>query len=128
MLFDRLKNIIKANMGDYIDKDFDEQQAKNIDAEYERLFGKKDPRNDHSDEFDYASNPFVDAKERNFYQVLGLPLNANFEQIREAYKKQIKIYHPDRWANKSPQEQQQASQKAQQINLAYTYFKKRFNA
>lgn len=49
----------------------------------------------------------------NPYKVLGLSKNANEKQIRNAYKKLAKDWHPDR--NKSPE----AAEKFMQINQAY---------
>lgn len=39
-------------------------------------------------------------KERNHYEVLGVPFNADLDTIKKAYYKQAKKYHPD--VNKSP--------------------------
>jgi len=32
---------------------------------------------------------------KNFYEMLGLPLEATTEQVREAYKEIARVYHPD---------------------------------
>jgi len=36
------------------------------------------------------------AKTPNPYKVLGIPQNANEDQIKEGFKKRSKKYHPDR--------------------------------
>ena len=44
----------------------------------------------------------------NFYNILGVPENATKEQIKKAYREQIKFFHPDvfqgtrKWQRKRP--------------------------
>ncbi|MFZ8856718.1 MAG: DnaJ domain-containing protein, partial [Candidatus Caldarchaeales archaeon] len=33
---------------------------------------------------------------RDYYAILGVPRDATQEQIKEAYRRLVKIYHPDR--------------------------------
>lgn len=49
----------------------------------------------------------------NPYKVLGIPRNANERQIKLAYRKQAKDWHPDK--NKAPE----AHDRFMQINQAY---------
>jgi DnaJ-domain-containing protein 1 len=131
MLFNRIKNIIRASAGSFFEgRTYSDKEFEDIDAEYERLFGNDNPTQKGQQQSSHQNyqNPYLDPKEVEFYQVLNLPHNSSFEQIRQAYKNLIKIYHPDKWIHKTPQEQKQAAQKAQQINLAYSYFKKKMNA
>src|SRR3989344_3843876 len=51
-------------------------------------------------------------KEKDYYKILGIEKNASKEQIKAAYKKLAKQYHPD--LNKSPD----ASEKFKEINEA----------
>lgn len=67
----------------------------------------------------YGVNP-----EARFYQALEIPIGADFEEIKLAYKKVIKKYHPDRFAQ-DPEKQQAALQLSQKINEAYAYFRKK---
>ena len=51
------------------------------------------------------------------YELLGIPPEADAEQIRHAYHLLAKKYHPDRFQD--PQQQRQAQEKMTQLNLAY---------
>ena len=54
----------------------------------------------------------------NPYEVLGVTQNATDEEIKAAYRKLVKKYHPDRIAN-DPEKQSAASEKLKQVNAAY---------
>ena len=56
------------------------------------------------------------------YEILGVPRNASDEDIKKAYRKLAKQYHPDNYAN-SPLKDQ-ASEKMKKINEAYDEIQK----
>ena len=60
-----------------------------------------------------------------YLTILGLPANATGTQIKEAYKKMISQYHPDRVATLGAELQELASKKTKEINEAYQVLKKR---
>ena len=53
-----------------------------------------------------------------YYKILGLPVNASPEDIKKAYRKLAKQWHPDRFHH-NPEEQKQAEEKFRQIDEAY---------
>ena len=55
--------------------------------------------------------------QNNPYEVLGLPRNANEEQIKRAYRELAKKYHPDNFPDASMREL--AEEKMKEINEAY---------
>jgi hypothetical protein len=69
--------------------------------------------------------PSAAEKEKSYYDALELPLGADFEQIKSAYKKQMKRYHPDRFHNE-PAKQKIAEQVSKKINEAYSYFEQKY--
>ncbi|MFY9394205.1 MAG: DnaJ domain-containing protein [Halanaerobiales bacterium] len=58
-------------------------------------------------------------KMKDPYKVLGLKKGASQEEIREAYKKLVKKYHPDQYANNPLSDL--AEEKLEEINKAYNY-------
>jgi curved DNA-binding protein CbpA len=55
------------------------------------------------------------------YEVLGLKPGASQAQVKQAYRKLVKIWHPDRFAD--PTQKQQAEEKIKKINVAYNLLK-----
>jgi hypothetical protein len=55
----------------------------------------------------------------NCFAVLGIPSGASREQIRAAYRKEMRKYHPDMVAQLGGEIQEMAKRKAQAINRAY---------
>lgn len=53
------------------------------------------------------------------YALLGVSRSATADEIKRAYRREIARYHPDRFVNASPEEQAEASRRAQRINEAY---------
>ncbi|WP_017315777.1 J domain-containing protein [Mastigocladopsis repens] len=51
------------------------------------------------------------------YSILGLKPGASAAQVKQAYRKLVKIWHPDQFSH--PQKKQEAEEKIKQINEAY---------
>ena len=60
-------------------------------------------------------------------QILGLEKVVSFEEIKQAYRKMVRRFHPDRFARMSKEEQEMAHERFTEINLAYEYLEGRFN-
>lgn len=54
------------------------------------------------------------------YAVLGIHRGATVEEIRDAYRAQMKLYHPDRVADLGPELQEVAHRKSLDIQRAYS--------
>lgn len=130
MLFDRLKNIIRSTANDFLEKNglSDAEYTKAVDDEYEKEFGSlgnEEPNySTNNAEYEFAA-PKVNPKERIYYHTLGLEQGASYEQIKVAYKKLMKAYHPDRH-QADPQKQRWAVEQSQKVNEAYAFLEKKF--
>ncbi|WNE40343.1 MAG: Chaperone protein DnaJ [Mycoplasmataceae bacterium] len=56
---------------------------------------------------------------KEFYQILEVNENATFEDVKKSYRKLATQWHPDKWANKTIGEREQANKKMQELNEAY---------
>lgn len=60
----------------------------------------------------------------HYKEVLGLPSNATDEEIKKAYKKLVKLHHPDVFANASAAQKKLAEEQFIKIQAAYEYLTK----
>lgn len=58
------------------------------------------------------------SKTKDYYKVLGLPRGADELQIKAAYRKMVKVHHPDK-AHKQGITKEEAEKKMAQVNEAY---------
>jgi len=65
--------------------------------------------------------------EEQYYAVLGLEPGADFAVIKKAYRKLSMQYHPDKVSHLGEEFKRVAEEKMKEINMAYDYFKKKFN-
>jgi Flp pilus assembly protein TadD len=56
-----------------------------------------------------------------YYQILGLNPGASEEEIKQAYKDLVKVWHPDRFSD--PRLKEKANEKLKEINFAYEKLK-----
>ena len=61
---------------------------------------------------------------RDPYQVLGVSQDASEEEIKKAYRKLAKKYHPDTVANLGEEIKKKATEKFRAVNEAYEELKK----
>lgn len=64
--------------------------------------------------------------EESYYGILGLQPGAGFDAIRKAYRKLSMEYHPDKVGHLGEEFRQVAEEKMKEINVAYSYLKKKF--
>lgn len=57
-----------------------------------------------------------------YYKILGIKAGTSQSEVKQAYRKLAKLWHPDRFAN-DPALKQQAEEKLKAINEAYQYLK-----
>jgi len=62
---------------------------------------------------------------RNAYDVLDLPSNASQDEIRAAYQRLVRQYHPDRVADMGPELRRIAEERTKEINEAYARLRRR---
>lgn len=58
----------------------------------------------------------------DYYRLLGLNPGASEEEIKEAYRDLIKVWHPERFSN-DPRLKEKANEKLKELNLAYEVLK-----
>jgi DnaJ-domain-containing protein 1 len=132
-IIERLKRIVKANISDYTDgRTFDDilnesdEELKRIISELNNSKNNSDSRNSSSRQQSHAT-PRHSAQQNvvaKAYSVLNLRQTASIDEIKSAYRKLIRQYHPDVVANQSKENQESAKRHAQELNLAYEILQK----
>ncbi|WP_300664940.1 DnaJ domain-containing protein [Fluviicola sp.] len=83
----------------------------NFDAVYREKITRKNEQR-------YQTRPNASQMDL-FYSVLGLEKSASMEEVKAAYRRLVKLTHPDRFAKESPEVQKQMSEKFREIQAAY---------
>jgi DnaJ-domain-containing protein 1 len=69
---------------------------------------------------------YVNFSQQRAFSILGLDTNAKMEEVKEAYRSLVMIYHPDK-LQKSERNKEQAKTKFQAITDAYQFLKNELN-
>ncbi len=64
--------------------------------------------------------------EEYFYTILNINRNSSVDEIKKAYKEEIRKYHPDKVEHLGDEFKEIAEKKTKDINKAYNYFRKKF--
>jgi len=112
--FKRAFKIIKSNLNSSKDS-----KVKFEEPNFENHFEEK-----HEDIS--LHKPKINPIEQEYYANLELPYGANFSEIKIAYKKLLKKYHPDKFYN-DEKKLQLAQEVVTKLNLAYNYFENKFS-
>lgn len=129
MIFNRLKDIIRASINDSFeflknaDLDFDSEAWKKYDSAYEQM--REEQQKYEQTYRRHSAEGVKSDKALSYYQVLEVPPDASFEQIKKSYRKLMKMYHPDLFRNQ-PEKHEVALEISRQLNEAYTYFEQKF--
>src|SRR5438552_18482145 len=67
------------------------------------------------------------AATKDNYTVLGITPNASENEVRQAYRDRLKIWHPDRFAHENERLKQLAEEHTKQLNEAYAAVCDSFN-
>jgi len=67
------------------------------------------------------------SKSINAYIILGVDKNASITEVKKAYRKLVKLYHPDKISNKSELYKKRAKKRFNEINESYDYIQNQLN-
>ena len=138
MSVERIKNILRATINDQIVKFAQLAQEKwNVKSDWykEKYTYNYDPdpfydytEDSRENKYQHTSKPdnqksFTDL-EIKYYNNLEVSIGASFKEIKESYRKLVRMYHPDFFAT-SPKKQEMAQKVTLAINEAYQYFEKK---
>ena len=76
-----------------------------------------------SKDFESIKAMFYNSSE-NSYKVLEIDKNATDDEVKKAYRKMAKKYHPDRVAHLGEEHQEGAEEKFRQVQQAYEHIQK----
>lgn len=117
-LFKRLGNIFRSYVGDLSLDGLPFGQNERLHEPPEESASGRRPAETPSDP--------ESLKMREYYANLEIPEGSSFEEIRAAYRRMLKKYHPDVY-HQSPEKRQIAEKISQQMNEAYRFFENKFN-
>lgn len=125
-IFNRLKNFIKSEVNFKSDSsfDFEKQSDEDLKRIIEDLNKSKKTEQENTRQQRTGKQERKEISLDEAYSVLGINKNSSVDEIKAAYKKKIKEYHPDRLAGLGSELQQLAHQKSLEINSAYNLLKK----
>lgn len=106
----------KNKSNEYSEQQYQKKQEQNHYQHNSKNENKQESSNKKS--YDVKYTHFF---EGDYYTVLGVKYGATFEEVKQAWKKLVNIYHPDR----NPDNAELFTAITQKLNEAYGYFKER---
>ena len=133
-IFRRIGRLFQSTVHSILD-DEDKRDANAFDEELRREQEReKDQRSSSSQQEQRQSKQQArsegkrkpgEREDAYYYEVLGLTPSATEDEIRQAYRKLMMQYHPDKVATLGPELRQTASEKSKAINEAYMIIERR---
>ena len=126
-LFKRFVNIVKSN----INYSENWEIPKNQDIENFEYSDNVETKEE-AEEYDFNKADLEDANDipeensaaKKYYEVLELPYGSDFQEVKKAYRRLLKKYHPDLFHG-NIEKQKTAQKVTEEINEAYTYFERK---
>lgn len=115
-IFDRISRLARAYVNDASSPDqaWAEQMLGSDDDELRRLIDELNTEPRTSD---------VPDDVRRAFSILGIAPTRDLDVIKRTYRTAITQWHPDRFVNASPADQQRALERSREINAAYLLLK-----
>ncbi len=118
-ILNRIFRIAKSNLNNsYNDNVGYYDEVKDLKRIIDELDDNPVNQNNGTDVFEKIDN-------NSAYLILKIDKSAGIEEIKSAYKRRIKEYHPDRLQNFGEEIRNLANIKTKQINLAYSLIKEK---
>lgn len=103
--------------------------ANNPDDKYYEAGGNEDSRDSGQpyEHFHHKEEPEITHDLYMAYIILDLKPGASIREVKEAYRKNALLFHPDKNQSSSPQERMDAENTMKEINAAYTLIMENIN-
>jgi len=138
-LFDRLRNYVRSSVSSRThtsEQSWADRMVESEDDELRRIIeelsregapasGNHDTRSDRSSSYQRREQPAeLPADVLKAHTALNVPVTADAQAIKQAYKAAITRWHPDRHVSATAEQQALAQRRAREINDAYATLKK----
>ena len=118
-IWDRLGNVFKSYINDEDERIFHKSaQEKHTDPDLDAAYEELDDFLSGGKTSEKPKGKPIPAEIREDLAELGLSPDATAEECKAAYKKLLKIHHPDRHAG-NPENMKKATEKTARVNAAY---------
>jgi len=122
---DRLLRAVRANLNDLLDRVREFEQQGGLRGVYERVMGEAPPRWEdmgweRNSSTSGARRPDDSGEKtiREYYANLEVPYGSDLKTVKSSYRRLMRKYHPDRYAN-DPDMEELATELSQELTQAY---------